>query len=171
MTGRHLYSARPLFGWATVVVVAVSLLLSATAAGAHAPGKNPKMRRHIVARTRNQLGTRYLWGGASPSGFDCSGLTRWVYAGHGASLPHRAALHFQMAGENGFRSIYKRKKLKRGDLVFFKTTSAYVGHVGIYVGHDVFIGTSSVRGRVVRNRLSTYGALFRGATRVPRLTG
>jgi cell wall-associated NlpC family hydrolase len=70
------------------------------------------------------LGIPYAWGGASPAGFDCSGLVMYVYAQLGILLPHYAAAQY------GFGSPVSRDQLQPGDLVFFDGLS----HVGIYIG-------------------------------------
>ncbi len=76
------------------------------------------------------LGTRYLYGGSSPSdGFDCSGFVRYVYAHFGVSLAHSSYAQFARG-----RSIDQRA-LKPGNLVFFDD----LGHVGIYIGNGRFI--------------------------------
>jgi cell wall-associated NlpC family hydrolase len=154
----------------TVVVIILAVAVSATAAGAHSPGGNRKMRRHIVKRARRQVGTRYVYGGASKSGFDCSGFTMWVFSHSGVSLPHRAIDQFRLAGSGGNKRIHRRGKLRRGDLVFHKTTSAPVGHVGIYTGRGRWVHASSARGRVVKDRLRNYSMPFKGGTRVRTLT-
>ncbi|HEY0388251.1 MAG TPA: NlpC/P60 family protein [Gaiellales bacterium] len=82
-----------------------------------------------VAIAEQYLGVPYVWGGASPSGFDCSGLTMYVYAQLGVSLPHNAAAQY------GMGSPVPRDALEPGDLVFFDG----LGHVGIYVGGGSFI--------------------------------
>jgi cell wall-associated NlpC family hydrolase len=75
------------------------------------------------------LGVPYRWGGADPSGFDCSGFIMYVYAKHGVSLPHHAASQY------GVGVPVDRGSLQAGDLVFFNG----LGHAGIYVGGDQFI--------------------------------
>jgi peptidoglycan DL-endopeptidase CwlO len=75
------------------------------------------------------LGTPYVYGGASPAGFDCSGLIMYVYAQLGVSLPHNAAAQY------GYGTSVDRSQLQAGDLVFFNG----LGHAGIYVGGGSFI--------------------------------
>jgi len=71
------------------------------------------------------MGVPYVWGGASPSGFDCSGFVMFVYARAGVSLPHSSRAQF------GYGVAVSRGSLEPGDLVFFGSP---IHHVGIYVG-------------------------------------
>jgi len=75
------------------------------------------------------LGTPYVYGGSSPSGFDCSGFVMYVYAQLGVSLPHNAAAQY------GYGTPVDRSQLQPGDLVFFNG----LGHNGIYIGGGSFI--------------------------------
>src|SRR6478735_225204 len=82
-----------------------------------------------VAIAEQYLGVPYVWGGASPSGFDCSGLVMYVYAQLGVSLPHNAWEQMQAL------PAVPLSDLQPGDLVFFNGAS----HVGIYVGNGTMI--------------------------------
>ena len=87
-----------------------------------------------VALAYQFLGVPYVWGGATPSGFDCSGLTMYVYARLGIKLGHYTGFQYY----EGRR--VPREQLQPGDLVFFHANSAGVpGHEGMYVGNGSFI--------------------------------
>lgn len=83
----------------------------------------------VVGIAMQYLGVPYVWGGASPSGFDCSGFSMYVYAQVGVSLPHHAASQY------GMGSPVSKDQLAPGDLVFFNG----LGHMGIYIGGGQFI--------------------------------
>lgn len=94
------------------------------------------------------LGVPYQWGGANPSGFDCSGLCQHAYAQIGISLPHSSRAQFEL-GQHIDRS--RVDLLRPGDLVFFGTdgNDTQVHHVGMYVGNDQFVHAPQT-GAVVR---------------------
>lgn len=94
-------------------------------------------RQDIVEKAKSKLGTKYVWGATGPNTFDCSGLSSWCHRQVGINIP-RTSLEQSRSGK-----AVSRDNLLPGDLVFFKTTSAPVGHVGIYVGNGQMIHTST----------------------------
>jgi peptidoglycan DL-endopeptidase CwlO len=113
----------------------------------------------VVGIAMQYLGVPYVYGGESPSGFDCSGLVAYVYAQVGVSLPH-----YTVAQWNYSDSVsVSRSQLQPGDLVFFYG----LGHVGIYVGGGNFIHAPHT-GTVVRiDSLSgSYASEYDGAKRI-----
>ena len=88
-----------------------------------------------VAIAQQYLGIPYVWGGASPTGgFDCSGLTLYVYAQLGISMPHFTGYQWNLG-----RRLQPGEPLEPGDLVFFHMRSYGPGHEGMYIGDGLFI--------------------------------
>ena len=124
----------------------------------------------IAATAKQYLGTGYVYGGASPRGFDCSGFTMYVYSQHGYSLPHSATSQWQ----SGLGTqVYSISELQPGDLVFFNDPSRNAGkacsHAGIYTGDGQFIHSSSSRsGGVIVSSLTSgyYNTYFVGGIQV-----
>ena len=111
----------------------------------------------VVGIAMQYLGVPYVWGGASPSGFDCSGFVMYVYAKVGVSLPHNAAAQY------GYGTPVSRDQLQPGDLVFFNG----LGHNGIYIGGGQFIHSPHT-GDVVKISSITgwYSSTWVGARRL-----
>ena len=124
---------------------------------ATAPRRAPIGAR-AVAIAERYLGVPYVWGGASPSGFDCSGLVMYVYAQLGIELPHFAAAQYRDG-----RHV-RLHDLRRGDLVFFDG----LDHVGIYIGGGRFIHAPHTGDHVRISSLASgwYAEHYDGATRV-----
>jgi peptidoglycan DL-endopeptidase CwlO len=93
------------------------------------PAPAPATHGGVVGIAMQYLGIPYVYGGSSPSGFDCSGFVMYVYAKVGVSLPHNAAAQY------GYGTPVDRSQLQPGDLVFFNG----LGHNGIYIGGGSFI--------------------------------
>jgi peptidoglycan DL-endopeptidase CwlO len=107
-----------------------------------------------VAAARSVLGVPYVFGGASPAGFDCSGLTMWAWAHAGVALPHSAAMQYAMLPH------VSQSDLQPGDLVFFYQP---IDHVGIYIGGGLMIDADHTGGFVgIR---AVYWSVYAGAAR------
>lgn len=89
----------------------------------------PPRSGRVVAIARKYLGARYVWGGAGPAGFDCSGFVMYVYSHVSVALPHNAAKQYR------YGTPVTREGLEPGDVVFFDG----LRHNGIYVGDGRFI--------------------------------
>jgi cell wall-associated NlpC family hydrolase len=110
------------------VLVLVALTACVSAPPKPAPRPSPAQAR-VVATALKYVGAPYARGGASPSGFDCSGFVMFVFGKHGVSLPHNAEAQYRLG------SPVKRESLEPGDLVFFDR----LGHSGIYIGDARFV--------------------------------
>ena len=119
----------------------------------------PSQYGGVVGIAMQYLGTPYVWGGASPGGFDCSGFAMYVYSQVGVSLPHNAAMQYNTVG-----TYVSRDQLEPGDLVFFDG----LGHMGIYIGGGQFIHAPHTGDVVKISSLSDswYASTWVGARRI-----
>ena len=129
--------------------------VSASAVGAEA-----------VELAMGYLGVPYVYGGASSSGFDCSGFTMYIYGLLGYGLPHSATSQWESVG-----SYVDRASLQPGDLVLFcdpaRSNGKACSHVGIYIGNNEFIHASSSEGvRINGLDESYYDGYYKGAKRL-----
>ncbi len=166
---------RPLF-LLTTLATCTAVLLSAQAGSAHTranreahlanvQAQNTAIHSGSVVRAAYAFrGTRYVMGGTSRSGFDCSGFVRYILgATNGVSLPRTATEQYYHGNKipDGL--------LQPGDLVFFKNTYKHgISHVGIYVGSGEFVHAANSHKGVRKDRLSDhyYQAHYAGARRV-----
>lgn len=127
----------------------------APVAGAAAAG------RRLLELAERQLGAPYRWGGATPAGFDCSGLVRWVHGEAGITVPRTAA------GQQIEARPVAARELLPGDLVFFRIDGRGVDHVGVYAGDGRFVHAPRSGRAVGYDRLdeSWWAARYAGAGR------
>jgi len=104
----------------------------------------------ILKTAAQYRGVRYVFGGTTPSGFDCSGYVQFVFARHGIRLTRTADTQ---AREGKYVS---RKALIPGDLVFFTTYEPGASHVGIYAGNNKFWNATSSRGIMLSDLTDSY---------------
>ena len=127
-----------------------------------------KLRDSLVSVARAQIGTRYVFGGTTPKGFDCSGLVRYVMAALKVELPRTAAQQARIGDEVSTDP----SSLRPGDLLTFgrRGRTGGVSHIGIYVGQGRYIHASSVAGRVIESDLNRTGSplikAWRGVRRI-----
>lgn len=107
----------------------------------------------LVSVAKSYIGVPYVWGGTSTKGFDCSGLTQYVYKKLGINIP-RVSYDQVNVGKD----VWDKDSLRKGDLIFFFTNMnnlAQVSHVGIYIGNKQFIEASSGTGKVKISSIGT----------------
>lgn len=123
----------------------------------------PSQLGGAVAHAAKQfLGIQYLWGGTSPkTGFDCSGLTQYVFQHFGVHIPRVAQDQFN-AGHP-----VSQGQARAGDLIFFSEHGG-VGHVGIYLGNGQFLHAPHTGDHVKISNLSGYGLPVAGFRRFAR---
>ncbi len=108
------------------------------------------LRDSLVAIARAQVGTRYIRGGTNPeSGFDCSGLVRYVMSALHVSLPRTAA----QQARSGLAVSRDTVGLRPGDLLTFGKGRRGVSHIGIYIGGGRYVHASSGAGRVIESSI------------------
>lgn len=121
------------------------------------------LKKKLIADTSSYIGVPYAWGGASTSGFDCSGFVYYMFTKFGVPQVRTTAADLFTQG-----SSVSRAMLKPGDLVFFRIgTTGAVDHVGFYMGNGSFISSLSSKGIYVQQLDNTYwGPRYAGAKRI-----
>ncbi|MDL2307763.1 CAP domain-containing protein [Desulfovibrio sp. OttesenSCG-928-C06] len=114
----------------------------------------------LASDVQKHIGVKYVWGGTTPKGFDCSGLVYYVCKQYGITIPRTSAEQSAKAG----RAVAK-KDLKPGDLVFFgRTSSGPVDHVGMYIGNDTYVHAPNPDYPVMKTKFSNNSFVKNGKT-------
>ena len=147
-------------------LVGTSLASARPAAAASTASAGSAARRATAARIAlRYVGYRYVYAGASPRGFDCSGLVMYVYSRVGVRLPHSARMQFSSRYGTIIRS---RSALQAGDIVFFANTAGRgITHAAIYVGNGRMVSANNPRQGVRLENINTryWVSHFAGAIR------
>ena len=118
-------------------------------------------RAAVLEYAAQFLGTPYVYGGSTPSGFDCSGFTSYVFANTVGSIPRVAQAQYDAT------TRVSLEELLPGDLVFFGSSPSSISHVGIYVGDNQFIHSPHTGDVVKYDSLTgSYATRFQGGGRV-----
>lgn len=154
--------------WRVLVPLLLTLLLGACQS---IPRREPDNdapvsleRSDPVMMALAMIGTPYRFGGDRLGGFDCSGLTSYVFAqSQGLRLPHNAFDQSELGGRP-----LKINQLRSGDLVFFETSGNRISHVGLYVGEGRFVHAPSAGSLVRIDRIGDvyWGPRFRFGKRL-----
>jgi len=142
------------------VVCALLGLLSAAGIASAAPAPAPGVQVADLASL--YVGSPYIWGGASPAGFDCTGFVMWVFGQFDVTLPHNEAGQLASGDAIGIDD------LRPGDVVVFANTYRRgLSHVGIYLGEGRFVHAVNESHGVMVNSLADdyWAARFVGASR------
>ena len=116
----------------------------------------------IASTALDYRGVPFVDGGTTPTGFDCSGFTYYVFRKHGIQLPRTARAQYRVG------IPVATDQIAPGDLLFFQTVAPGASHVALAVGLDEFVHAPSERGHVRVERLSSlyWARRFLGARRV-----
>lgn len=108
----------------------------------------------LIEEAQKYLGIPYVWGGASPEGFDCSGLMQYVFNSQGIEIPRTSQ------EQQKFATAISIAEIKPGDLVFNKESDST--HVGMYIGNDMYIQAPHTGDVVKISKLSTSNMKYIG---------
>ncbi|MDP4126232.1 MAG: C40 family peptidase [Bacillota bacterium] len=114
----------------------------------------------IIAKSESYIGTKYVVGGTSYRGIDCSGLTMNAFRAAGIYLPRVSSSQYKVG------TYVPANRLAPGDLVFFSFNGRSITHVGIYLGNGKFINATSHKGVTISRFSSYWWKAYVGAKRV-----
>ncbi|MDQ6672209.1 MAG: C40 family peptidase [Chloroflexota bacterium] len=144
-------------GLISVCCACIGTLCSSNVASA-----TPAPGIQVANLAQTYVGSRYVWGGSSPAGFDCTGFVMWVFGQFNVPLPHNEA------GQLGSGASVSADDLQPGDVVVFANTYRRgLSHVGIYLGEGQFVhAVNETHGVMVNSLWDDYwGPHFVGASR------
>ncbi|AFM41364.1 cell wall-associated hydrolase, invasion-associated protein [Desulfosporosinus acidiphilus SJ4] len=145
------------------ITVLIGILAMVPVANASTNTARAAKVQRVIAKSESFIGTRYVLGGTSYYGIDCSGLTMDAYKVAGIALPRTSS------GQYNVGTYVTTGRLLLGDLVFFSFNARHtITHVGIYLGNGKFINATSHKG-VTISRFSPYWwKAYVGAKRIIR---
>ncbi|WP_407308224.1 C40 family peptidase [Desulfosporosinus sp. SB140] len=145
-----------------IISILMSVLCFVPVANASTSIRSEEIHR-VIVKSESYIGTRYVLGGTSYRGIDCSGLTMNAYKAAGIYLPRTSTSQYKIG------TYVPASRLAPGDLVFFSFNSQHtVTHVGIYLGNGKFINATSHRGVTISSFSSYWWKAYVGAKKVIR---
>ncbi|HEV7477534.1 MAG TPA: C40 family peptidase [Burkholderiales bacterium] len=126
-----------------VAAIFLGFMVAGCASNPVAPVTDPGSADRAAGSALKMVGKPYRYGGASPAGFDCSGLVQYSYKQAGVSLPRATDAQLRIS------QPLRGQHLRRGDLLFFDQEGKKKSHVGIYLGDGRFVHAPS-SGKIVR---------------------
>lgn len=133
-----------------VILLLLGLILSACSTSRIASRSSNPVIVRVLEEAEDLLGTNYCSAGTTPDCFDCSGYVSFCFGRAGVMLPRRSEEQY------GAGTAVKKDGLQPGDLVFFRTGGSRISHVGIYVGEDRFIHSSTSKGVIITSLSDVY---------------
>ncbi|MED4224759.1 LysM peptidoglycan-binding domain-containing protein [Neobacillus cucumis] len=133
-----------------LIKVGQVLKVSGTTGSVQTPAPAPAPAFNVdalIVEAKKYIGVPYVWGGSTPSGFDCSGFLNYVFAKQGVSIPRTVATIWD-AGT-------PVSTPQKGDIVFFDTTGG-PSHAGLYIGNNQFIHAGSSTGVTITDMSNSY---------------